>query len=250
MDDILSQQKDNIALIDRLVADETDLFDSKEDLSPVEGFFKNQVPLFDAAAKMVADLRNDLPYIQKDEKTNTALNQIRKITMVDGNNPRVYKEIPQLNDLMDTVRAGHNKLLEEKRKKLLEIVRQCLAEIHQAGGERGEHKIAIEKADNYFEQMKEQIATTKTIFMLDGMTTQMWNYKDDTVASIEAAKQPPTPVTPPQPNQPKKQIKNVYRQAIFKQATLESQADVDAYVERMRSYLTTLLKDCDGIKLD
>ena len=250
MDDILSQQKDNIALIDRLVADETDLFDSKDDLSPVEGFFKNQVTLFDAAAKMVADLRNDLPYIQKNEETNTALNQIRKITMVDGNNPRVYKEIPQLNRLMDTVRAGHNKLLEEKRKDLLEIVRQCLAEIHQAGGVRGEHKNAIEKADNYFEQMKEQIATTKTIVLLDGMTTQMWNYKDDTVASIETAKQPPTPVTPPQPNQPKKQIKNVYRQAIFKQATLESQADVDAYVERMRSYLTALLKDSDGIKLN
>ena len=250
MDDILSQQKDNIALIDRLVADETDLFDSKDDLSPVEGFFKNQVTLFDAAAKMVADLRNDLPYIQKDEKTNTALNQIRKITMVDGNNPRVYKEIPQLNDLMDTVRAGHNKLLEEKRKELLEIVRQCLAEIHQAGGERGEHKIAIEKADNYFEQMKEHIATTKTIVLLDGMVTQMWKYKDEAVTSIEAAKQPPKPVIPAKPDQPKKFIKKYYRQGVFKQATLESQSDVDAYVEQMRSYLTTLLKDCDGIKLD
>ena len=250
MDDLLSQQKDNIALIDRLVADENKLLDSKEDLQPVEGFFKNQVTVFDAAVKMESDLRNDLPYIQKDEETNTALNQIRKITMVEGNNPRVYKEIPQLNGLMNTVRAGHNKLLEEKRKDVLEIVRQCLAEIHQAGGERGEHKNAIEKADNYFEQMKEQIATTKKIVLIDGMTIQMWNYRDDTVASIEAAKQPPTPVTPPQPNQPKKQIKNVYRQAIFKQATLESQADVDAYVERMRSYLTALLKDSDGIKLN
>ena len=79
------------------------------------------------------------------------------------------------------------------------------------------------------------------------MTTQMWNYKDDTLSRIEAAKAPRvvTPVNPP-----KKHIKNYYRQAIFKQATLESQADVDAYVERMRSYLTALLKDCDGIKLN
>ena len=81
------------------------------------------------------------------------------------------------------------------------------------------------------------------------MITQMWNYKDDKVSYIEALKQP-KPVTPPKPDQPKKHIKNVYRQAIFKQATLESQADVDAYVERMRSYLTALLKDSDGIKLN
>ena len=249
MDDVLSQQKDNIALIDRLVADENKLLDSKEDLQPVEGFFKNQVTVFDAAVKMEADLRNDLPYIQKDEETNTALNQIRKITMVNENNPAVYRQIPQLNGLMDKVRTGHNQLLEEKRKELLEIVRQCLAEIHQAGGEGSEFKNAIEKADNYFMQMKERIATTKTIVLLDGMTTQMWNYKDDTVAAIELEKTP-EPITPSKPDQPKKHIKNVYRQAIFKQATLESQADIDAYVERMRSYLTALLKDSDGIKLN
>ena len=249
MDDVLSQQKDNIALIDRLVADETDLLDSKEELQPIEGFFKNQVTVYDAAVKMEADLRNDLPYIQKDEETNTALNQIRKITMVNSSNPAVYKEIPQLNGLMDKVRAGHNKLLEEKRKELLEIVRQCLAEIHQAGGEGSEFKNAIEKADNYFMQMKERIATTKTIVLLDGMTTQMWNYKDDTVTAIES-KKTPKPIAPPKPDQPKKHIKNVYRQAIFKQATLESQADVDAYVERIRSYLNALLKDSDGIKLN
>ena len=250
MDDVLSQEKDDIALIDRLCADETKLFDSKDDMQPVEAFFKNQVAVFDAAVKMDSDLRNDLPYIQKDEETNTALNQIRKITMVNGSNPAVYKQIPELNALMDKVRAGHNKLLEAKRAELLEIVRQCLAEIHQAGGEGGEFKNAIERADNYFTQMKNQIATTKTIVLLDGMTTQMWNYKDDTVAAIESAKKPKKPVKPVPTDQPKKHIKNYYRQAIFKQATLESQDDVDAYVERMRSYLSALLKDCDGIKLN
>ena len=43
-------------------------------------------------------------------------------------------------------------------------------------------------ADNYFTQQKEKIATTKVIVLLDGMTTQMWNYKDDTLSRIEAAK--------------------------------------------------------------
>ena len=84
--------------------------------------------------------------------------------------------------------------------------------------------------------------------MLDALVTQMWSYKDDTLDRIEIAKKP-VEVTPPKP-QPKKRIKNVYRQAIFKAGTLESQADVDAYVERIHSYLTALLTDCDGIKLN
>jgi len=49
---------------------------------------------------------------------------------------------------------------------------------------------------------------------------------------------------------PQKHIKTVYRQAAFPSKTLESQADVDAYVERMRAYLKAMLKDCDGIKLN
>ena len=38
-------------------------------------------------------------------------------------------------------------------------------------------------------------------------------------------------------------------QAAFPSKTLESQEDIDAYVERMRAYLTAMMKDCDGIKL-
>jgi len=101
--------------------------------------------------------------------------------------------------------------------------------------------------------MKNDISEKKSLALLDALVTQMWSYKDDTVDRIETAKKPVSPVTKPAAEPKpvaKKHIKNVYRQAIFKADTLESQADVDAYVERMRSYLTALLKDCDGIKLN
>ena len=86
----------------------------------------------------------------------------------------------------------------------------------------------------------------------------MWAYKDETVDRMETLKKPvelpkppgtPTSGTKVTPPTPKKVIKNVYRQAAFPSKTLESQADIDAYVERMRSYLTAMMKDCDGIKL-
>ena len=38
--EVLSQKKDNIALIDRVLKLEDKLFDSKEDLQEVESFFK------------------------------------------------------------------------------------------------------------------------------------------------------------------------------------------------------------------
>ena len=252
MEDVLSQQKDNIALIDRLVADEDKLFDSKEDMQPVEGFFKNQVSVFDAAVKMESDLKEDLSYIEKDEETKDALNQIRRITVVKADDSSVYKRIPELNRLMDTAKAGHDEMLEEKRKELLDIVQQCLGEIHTAAADSGyDCKNIVIAADNYYANKKDDISAKRIITLLDGLITQMWNYKDDTLQKIEDGK--PLPETPPQvdPKPPvKKHIKNVYRQAIFKAETLESQSDIDKYVERMKKYLSELLKDCDGIKLN
>ena len=127
-----------------------------------------------------------------------------------------------------------------------------MSEIHTAAGLDTQCRNIISSADNYFNQKKSEIAEKKSLALLDALVTQMWSYKDDTLDRIEIAKKPvevTPPVVPPKP-QPKKRIKNVYRQAIFKADTLESQADVDAYVERIRSYLTALLTDCDGIKLN
>lgn len=254
MDDVLSQRKDNIALIDRVIKKQDALDDSKDGLQGVEGFFKNQVTVFDAAVKLEADLHNDLSYLQKEEEANKALGQIRIITMLQTDSRTVYKRIPELNTLMDTVHAGHDRLLDAKRSELLEIVRQCMEDIHTTAGGDTACKTIIEKSDTYFTQCKQQIAQLKSLALLDGLVPQMWSYKDDSVERLELAKQPPKPVTPPTVNPvtpaPKKMIKTVYRQAAFPSKTLETQADVDAYVERMRAYLNAMLKDCDGIKLN
>ena len=257
MDSVLSQRKDNIALIDRLLKEEGALLDSMDDLLDVEGFFKNQVQVFDEAVRMERNLKNDLSYLQKEEEANKALNQIRLITVVDAEKSSVYKRIPELNGLMDTVREGHGRLLDAKRAEISEIIRQCLEEIHVTGADNAECSNLLGKADTYFSQQKGRVAELESLQLLDGLVPQLWAYKDETVNRMEALKKPAEPVkpvvppvssTPVAPAKPKKVIKTVYRQQ-FPSKTLESQEDIDAYVKRIRSYLTAMMKDCDGIKL-
>lgn len=258
MDSVLSQRKDNIALIDRLLKEEGALLDSMDDLLDVEGFFKNQVQVFDEAVRMERNLKNDLSYLQKEEAANTALNQIRLITVVDAEKSSVYKRIPELNGLMDTVREGHGRLLDAKRAEISEIIRQCLEEIHVTGSDHAACIHLMEKADTYFSQQKGRVAELESLQLLDGLVPQLWAYKDEAVNRMEALKKPAEPVkpvvtpvsgAPVATAKPKKVIKTVYRQQ-FPSKILESQADIDAYVERMRSYLSAMMKDCDGIKLN
>lgn len=254
MRDILSQKKDNTALIDRVIKKEDVLYDLDKKMQKVESFFKNQVNLFDSAVKYESALRVDLDYIAKDEEANQALNTIRKITMLPSGGDYDYSRIPELNGLMSTVRDKHGAMLQAKRDELLEIVRQCMAEIHTAAGDDAAARAISNKADTFFDQKKQQIADIKVLALLDGLVPPMWQYKDDTVERIEITKRPPEPVkpTPPadQPKPPvKKVIKTIHRQAMFPAKQLESDEEIDAYIEKVRTNMKQLLKGCDGIKL-
>ena len=256
--DILSQQKDNLALIQRVIDREDALYDMHDALQDVEEFFKTRVSLFDAAVKYEKDLRVDLDYISKDENADKALKQIRVITIIPTSGKFQYDRIPELNGLMAEVKSAHGKMLDAKREELLEIVRQCMEEIHTLAGDNGPARAISNTADNYFTQKKQQIASYQTLALLDGLMPPIWQYKDETVSRIENVINPPEPpVTPPRrrdddpPVVPAKEvIKAIHRQAMFPAKTLKSEEEIDDYVEKIRANMKKLLQGCDGIKLN
>ncbi len=261
MTDILSQQKDNIALIDRVIKKQDELYDNKDAMMNVESFFKTQVSVFDAAVRFESDLHNDLDYIEKDEEVHKALNTIRVITMVQSGKYD-YKRIPELNGLMATVKASHDKMLEAKRAYTLEIVRQCMKAIHTAANGNSKVKNLIDISDTYYTQRKEKINETISLALLDGLEPPMWQYKDDTVERIETTLKmvvytPPTPMPSvvkdggaAQPAPKKEIIKAIPRQAMFPAKTLKNESEVDDYLEKVRAQMTQMLKNCDGIKIN
>ena len=245
--DVLSQQKDNTALIQHVIDREDALDDMRESLQDVEEFFKNRVKLFDDAAQYAQDLRVDRDYIAKDEDAASALQQIRQITAPPSGSKFRYDRIPELNGLMAKVKASHEAMLTEKRGALLDIVRQCMGEIHTAAGEHQAAKAVSKSADEYFDRKKEEIRLFQSLTLLDGLTAQMWARKDSDIKRIEALIHPPSPVPTPTP-EPEK-IKRVYRHILFQGKTLKSEADIDAYLNDARGKLKRMLQDCDGITL-
>ncbi len=255
MNDVLSQQKDNIALVSAVIKKEDDLYDNKDAMQNVEAFFKSQVQVFDAAVKMLDDLSNELDYLSHEEEANKALNRIRLLVIVQSKFD--YKCVPELNTLMDTVREGHGRLLASKREEVLEIVRQCMEAIHTSAGANEACKAVSDKADTFYTQKKQQIATMESLALLDGLIPPMLQHKGDACERIDALSKPPVakppqppvnPVDPPKPA-PKKIIKAYNRQIVFPAKRLESEADLNAYMVLIRKQLETLMQNCDGIEL-
>ena len=154
-------------------------------MQPVEEFFNNQVQIFDAAVKMENDLRNDLSYLNREPEANEALNQIRLITVVQNDPKSIYRRIPELNSLMTKVQEGHNRLLDNKRAEILEIIRQCMEEIHTLSDENVSCMELVKKSDTYFEQQKDRIKELKSLALLDGLLPQIWSYKDDIARKLK-----------------------------------------------------------------
>lgn len=245
--DVLSQVKDNSALIDRLLDRQNDLLDNKDDMQSVESFFANQVALFDAATEFEQSLRNDIDYIAANEEAEKSLNRIRAI--VTGQSAEaVYRSIPELNGLMSLVKNAHDKMLEAKRAEILEIVRQCMAEIHTSASHNVRLQPISQKADGFFTQRKEEIGACKSLALLDGMVQRILKYKDETMEAVEAMSRPVE--TKPVAEEVKRKVfKPVHRQILFPTKKLESQADIEAYVAKIKEQLETLLEGSDGVEI-
>ena len=72
------------------------------------------------------------------------------------------------------------------------------------------------------------------------------NYSKKTTAKKTVAEK--KDVVAPTPRQ--KKVKSYSRQILFPAKTLRDDADIDAYVEKVREQLRNLLDNCDEIKLN
>ena len=59
----------------------------------------------------------------------------------------------------------------------------------------------------------------------------------------------PMQPTPPAPGAKKKVYKPVMRQLLFPAKKLESQADIDEYVAKVKEDLEKLIEGCDGVEI-
>lgn len=161
-----------------------------------------------------------------------------------------YRRIPELNELMRTVRAGRDELLADKRAEMLENVRQCMEAVHTAAGGDPDAKNAVTRADAYYDDVKKKIDSFTSLLMLDGLLPQMLQYRDTACESIEALKRPAAPAPAPTAAPVRKKLyKPCFRTVVFQAKTLETEADIDEYLRRSKEQLLAMLQNCDGVQL-
>ncbi|MEK4103145.1 BREX system P-loop protein BrxC [Paenibacillus sp. FSL R10-2791] len=246
INNILSQKRDNVALLTRLIAKQDDLRDCFEDMEAVETFFKTQRTIYDAARQLQRDLQDERDYFV----TNTdAIEKIGAISSILAM-AKPYGRIKDLSDLMQGIRKAYGTLLEQKKEEVHGIITQCMGDVHTLADVGNRAYDEVKKSDDRFVEYKRKVDDATSLTVLDAMITQLLNYKDQVCKRIESMlhDQPATPggITPPK----LQKIAQVRRYDVFPVKRLASREEVDGYLESIRKKLYDMLEANDGIQIN
>jgi DNA replication protein DnaC len=256
MNDVLSQRKDNVALLKRMVQRQDDLLDSAEDMEGVEMFFKAQRTVFDDAKKRLASILKERDYFAADADTLNVISTMSTILAI----PKPYSRIGELPELVQKVKTAYDSLLDMKREEVAENIRQCMQDVHQLASEARDAGALLRQADDHFVNKREAVKTATSLTELDAMITQLLNYKDTIcrrmevmTASRQQEAQKPTPAAPAKPGTPAPKppkIMTVRRYDLCSVKRLQNKEDIDKYVEVIREKLMKTLESCDGVQIN
>ena len=250
--DILSQRKDNVALLNRMVQKQDDLLDSSEDMEGVELFFKSQRTVFDEAVKQMNRVSRERDYFATDLDTQEVFRTISAILAM----PKPYNRIGELPELIAKVKAAYQALLDLKKEEVAETIRQCMQDVHQLAGEARDAGALLKQADDYFAGKREAAKEALSLTELDAMITQLLNHKDTVCKRMEVMAAPaPEPQAKEsgeakQPAPAPKKIATVRRYDLCSVKRLQSRDDIDAYVEGIRQKLYQTLESCDSVQIN
>lgn len=241
MNDVLSQRKDNVALLKRMVQKQDDLLDSAEDMEGVEMFFKAQRTVFDDARKRLAGILKEKDYFAADADTLNVISTMSTILAMQ----KPYSRIGELPELVRKVKTAYDSLLDMKREEVAENIRRCMQDVHQLAGEARDAGELLCQADERFVNKREAAKTATSLTELDAMITQLLNYKDTICRSMEVMS-----ASRQQEAQKPPKIITVRRDDLCSVKRLQSKEDIDKYVEAIREKLMKTLESCDGVQIN
>lgn len=229
--DVLSQTKDNTALLNKMLSLEEDFLDFCEDKADVLSFFKNQRVVFDSAMNLVQTLSSENEYLQAEPEALSALSQIRVILQM----PKPYKSISELPTLMQKVQSVYEQLLELKKQDVYSEVQAAMGEIHQTA--QLDQKDVVVKADEALGAKKQMAADATTLTALDAMKIQIANIRQQYLKALVVVEDP------------KVDTVTASRGSICYTTKLETEADVDKYVASIKVKLMELLDGHDTLHI-
>ena len=246
IDNILSQQKNNVALLNNIIQKQDQLLDSSEDIENIEVFFKTQVEVFDRALELKRNLANDMYYFSSNVGATNDIKEMVKILVAE----KPYDHIKELPELIQNIKNSHNTMVNLKKDEVTELVYRYRGDVHELVGGDVFSKQTLLDSDKFFEDKLTAVKVSESLMNLDAMIAQLSNYSDTILRSLEAVKFNISNTASEDNKVVQKKIVTVRRSEVCSVKRIETKEDIDLYLDGVKEKLYKILEDVDGIQLN
>lgn len=240
---------DNIALINKLIELEDDLYDSKEDMQDVENFFATQKTVYDNALNFVNGVKYESDYFETFDEVKNAVEEIKRITT--PSNHYAYNKIKDLNNYISIINDARESLMVNKRAEVNDLIDQCVTELELKAQENERMQTVLTQAKNTFNEKREEVLRINGLALLDAKKQTLSQLKDQYILKMNNCVKTAIPKDKPNTSvsTPAKKRKQFYKQVLFPATTISSEEEINAYVEVLRKKLLDIFKDTDELTI-
>ena len=228
---VLLQRRDNVSLLRKIVDSENELFDSSEDMNDVNGFFKNQKPIFDSAFSLVSSLAPESEYLNADKDAVRIIGDIKSVLKSE----RPYHRISELPELTSSLAKIYSELLNAKKEEVFAEITAAMGEVHQTAGI--DQKEIVHAADEAFEEKKAETSAALSLTELDALKIRIDGVRCGSLKNLIVK------------TESGEDTVTLNRASICYTATLRTEADIDEYLAEIREKLVENLADHDALHI-
>ena len=214
----------------------SDLLDLADEFHDLEHFYEHQRPIWDKLRTASGRFRLNQMELERDDTAEAALRRTNEILAA----PNPYALIKEADGLIRTVNEVNEGLLSSRRTKALATIAEqtasLSAEVLTAGGDESLKTTCLTPLEN----LAKRVATHDSLAHLEQAESEAVRLKDEAVTRVEQYLVGKAAVKPRRVVSPAKLVDSTY---------LESQADVDAFLDDLRTELTDALAKNERIEI-
>lgn len=249
--------RDPFEFVEAILADKDAWLDASEDIHDLTSFYKNQLATWRRMLEALQRFEPNCSALSKDPLAASALQQLAAIR----DNPAPYQQINQIEPLIQSVEAVNARLVDAKCEHALLLLEKKIAEVNQALDQAQASPDLRNRALHALQQIKLEISAQTSIPQILYAQEQAGTALDSAMDMIadalsKAAVQPPPAVKAPgdsatvihvdhtqaaQSIAPKP-AKVVRAADLSSKSYLETEAEVEEYLAKLRAELLTAIK--------
>jgi hypothetical protein len=252
--------RDSYEFIETLLTGKDDWLDLSDEIHDVISFYKTQITLWQRLLEAMTAFADNHEALQQDINAANAIKELIAIR----DHPAPYSQINRIEPLLNNVETVNGQLAATEREIALLAIEQKLAEIGIALDQVKADDHLRNKALLPIQKLKITVAGLSSIPKIRYLSEQAGLLLDTAMDAIAAAqKQPPSGVKELSPGNQRienpatqtpvtlqKPVKVIRAQALSAKTYLETAAEVDDYLARLRQALLAVLHEGKKMRID